>query len=341
VSVVIPARNEGDRIATLLADLVGQQRRPDQIIVVDDGSVDDTVRVATAFDGVDVNMAPELPAGWTGKSWACTVGAAAATGDVLVFLDADVSLRPDALGALIESWQERGGLVSVQPRHVVKHPIEALSLPFNVVLTMGLGIASVIRPRKEWGAAGPCMITSRVDYDAVGGHESVAGDVAEDLALASRYHETGRSVRCVGGADLVTFRMYRNLHGLIEGWSKNIATGAGRTPILRGLATAVWVTTILVMALRVAGLATELPGQIAPFMLFAGGGFVQVAVLGHRVGRFGAASLIWPLLFVVFVAVFAWSALRTVVFRQVRWSGRSVSLTGVRPRRSQAPSMPE
>jgi len=322
VSVVIPARDEADRLPILLGSLDRQDRRPDQIIVVDDGSRDGTAEVAASFPGVDVIDAPPVPAGWMGKPWACATGAATARGHLLVFLDADVELAPSALASLESSWHARGGLVSVLPCHHIRRPVEALSLPFNVVSAMGLGVGSLVPPSREWGAAGPCMITSRDDYWRVGGHGTVAGEVAEDLSLAECYRVAGLPISCLGGRDLVRYRMYRGLRGILEGWTKNLAIGAGRTPLVRSLAVVAWVTALLVTAWGLRdrpATATELLGWVLTYLAVA----VQLGLLGRKVGRFGPAASAWPALMAVFVLVFVRSAVHTVVLRRVRWSGRS------------------
>ncbi|MGH9148991.1 MAG: glycosyltransferase, partial [Acidimicrobiales bacterium] len=69
VAVVIPARDEAANLPTLLASLAAQTRRPGQVVVVDDHSADATAAVAAAA-GATVVAAPDLPPGWTGKSWA-------------------------------------------------------------------------------------------------------------------------------------------------------------------------------------------------------------------------------------------------------------------------------
>lgn len=326
VSVVIPARNEADRLPTLLDGLVRQTRPPDQIVVVDDDSTDGTGDLARAVPGVEVLPAPVVPDGWTGKSWACATGVAASRGDVLVFLDADVTLADDALESLLGSWSRHGGLVSVQPHHHVRRPVEALSLPFNVVSMMGLGVGSLVPPRRQWGAAGPCLVTSRSDYDAVGGHRAVAAAVAEDLALAERFVATGLPVHCLGGGGRIGYRMYRDLRGLVEGWGKNVATGAGRTPMLRALGIALWITALLT---ALGAVTSGTGGPLVALGLYAGA-TAQVAAMGRQVGRFGPAALAWPVLVAFFVALFAWSAVRTLVVRRVTWSGRTVELA---PRR--------
>ena len=325
VTVVIPARNEADRIPLLLASLAAQSTPPDQVVVVDDDSNDDTAALARRFAGVEVISSPPLPDGWAGKPWACTAGVSASRNDLLVFLDADVELAPDALAALVTSWEEHGGLLSVQPHHHIAGPVESLSLPFNVVSMMGLGIGSLIPPRRQWGAAGPCLVTSRADYDRVGGHGAVAGEVAEDLALAEQYRAVDLPVSCFGGGDVLRFRMYRNLRGMVEGWSKNLVTGARRTPILRSLAVGLWLTALLTMALHL----VEGPGGSNVWLWAAtyAAGAIQFVMLGRRVGRFGPVGLLWPVLLAFFVSVFALSAIRTLVFRQVRWSGRQIAVT--------------
>jgi len=325
VSVVIPARNEADRLPRLLADLGAQTLTPVEVLVVDDDSTDETAAVARSVPGVTVLTAPPLPYGWAGKPWACTHGAEASTGDVLVFLDADVQLAPEALASLIETWEPTGGLLSVQPLHRTGSTTEGLSLPFNVVSMMGLGIGSIAPPHPEWGAAGPCMVTSRSAYVAVGGHRGVSSEVVEDLALADRYGAADLAVRCVGGGDLMEFRMYRNLRGLFEGWTKNVASGAGRTPPLRGLLIGIWITVLLTVAVQLARGPASMGGSVHWLAAYVVGA-AQVAWIGRRVGRFGSAGLFWPLLLAVFVGICALSAVKTTLFHRVGWSGRTISL---------------
>lgn len=236
--------------------------------------------------------------------------------------------------------------MSVQPRHDVARPVEALSLLFNVVAVMGLGIATPLRRGPEWGAAGPLLVTSRRDYDATGGHAAVSGDVAEDLGLARRFRGHGLPVRCLLGGGLVRFRMYRDLRGLVGGWRKNMATGARRTPLVLAAATALWISALITAAGWIAGSLGGSGGALA----LAAGCYalvaVQVAVLGRVVGRFGPAAALWPVLVATFVVVVAWSALSTFVLHRVTWADRTIDLTagargaGVGAVRTVAPAGP-
>lgn len=325
VTVVIPARNEADRLPRLLGTLAHQTRPPDQVVVVDDASADGTAEIARRFEGVEVVTARPVPEGWTGKSWACAGGVEASDGEVIVFLDADVSLAADALAAILASWAPAHGLLSVQPHHHIERPVEALSLPFNVVTMMGIGIGSLVPTRRQWAAAGPCMVTSRADYELAGGHASVRGEVAEDIALAGRFASVGLPVRCLEGGSLVRFRMYRDLRGIFEGWSKNVATGAGRTPPVRVLGIVWWLSSLLTVAMHLVGALVPASGpDLATAALLYAACTIQVAVLARQVGRFGPAAAFWPILVSFFVVVFVWSTLRTLVAREVRWSGRTI-----------------
>lgn len=326
VAVIVPARNEADRLPLLLASLARQTRPPARVVVVDDGSDDGTAEVAQRFAGVDVVTAPPVPEGWTGKSWACATGVGASDDDVLVFLDADVELADDALAAVLADWNRHRGLLSVQPHHHIRRPVEALSLPFNVITMMAIGVGAIVPTRRQWAAAGPCLVASRSDYELAGGHAAIRNEVAEDLALADRFVAVGLPVHCLAGGERLRFRMYRNLRGVVQGWGKNVATGARRTPPLRGVATFAWVAALLAIALEafqalpVVGNGTALSTTAALYAAVT----VQVAVLGRQVGRFGFAAALWPILVTFFVVVFAWSSLRTLVVRQVTWSGRTI-----------------
>lgn len=319
VAVVVPARDEVDRLPDLLASLREQTHPVTELVVVDDRSSDATARVARA-GGARVVVGSEPPDGWTGKAWACEQGAHATSAPVVVFLDADVTLGPDAVAAAADLHRSVGGLVSVQPRHDVRSPVEALSLVFNVVAVMALGIATPARTHAGWGASGPLLVTSRRDLQAVGGHRAVSGAVAEDLALAARYRAGGRPVTTVLGGPLVRFRMYRDLRGLLVGWHKNMATEARSAPAVLSVGVAVWVTALLVAAAQMTS-APDAPVVAAALDVAIG---AQLAVFGRRVGRFGPAAAVWPLLVAVFVTVVSASAVSTFVLRRVRWSGRTV-----------------
>jgi hypothetical protein len=319
VSVVVPARDEEARLPRLLAGLAAAEPPPAEVIVVDDGSTDATAVLAQRA-GATV-LAAEPPAGWTGKAWACQRGAEAAVGQVLVFLDADIEPAPDAVG-LLASAAAAGDLVSVQPRHRVERWYERLSAGPAAISVLGAGIGPP--PRVRWWrrpmAFGPAIAVRRDVYERAGGHAAARTAVAEDLALARAADRAGVAVRSFAGDDRLGYRMYPEGAGsLVEGWSKNLAAGAGATPPVRLAAVVVWVGGALQGPLALVADPSAL--AVAAYLAFAG----QFGLLLRRVGRFGAATaLAYPVALLAFLALFARSLLITARGRPVPWRGRRV-----------------
>jgi 4,4'-diaponeurosporenoate glycosyltransferase len=334
VSVIVPARNEAVRLPGLLAALAAQTRPAEEVLVVDDDSDDDTAAVATAA-GADVVPAPALPDGWTGKTWACWTGAQQARGDVLVFLDADTEPAPDLLARVVDALDGRRGLLSVMPYHRMRRQYERLSAFFSVISLMGIGAASARRSAPVTGAYGPCLACHRRDYDAAGGHESIRGAVVDDVALAREFRRAGLPVRVAGGRGAISFRLYGGgLGDLVEGWSKNFASGAGSTPLVRFLLVFVWVVGVGTAAQApVREAVAALAGWSGPgvvlwigFVAFA----IQLAVQLRPLGNYSWAPVLFPIPLAAWFLIFFRSILLTAR-GQVRWKGRSVP---VRPRKA-------
>jgi 4,4'-diaponeurosporenoate glycosyltransferase len=329
ISVVIPARNEAANLPGLLDDLSAQELAPSEVVVVDDGSTDGTADVARAA-GATVIVAPTLPAGWTGKAWSCQTGADATRSERLVFLDADVGLRPHALGLLADAHDRDGGLVSVAPHHVMRRTYERLSVPFNIVSFMGVGAAMPGRRGRSEGVFGPCLIASRADYERAGGHAAVRASVVDDLALARRFEEHGLDTHTYAGRGSVSYRMYPNgPRQLIEGWSKNMASGARFVSPLRSLLVALWITglCVTVQLLVTAALGATRPAVILALAAYVAFG-VQQLVFAQRLTSAGPlVALAFPVTTVFFVAMFVRSAWCTFVRRRVSWRGRAIDLT--------------
>jgi 4,4'-diaponeurosporenoate glycosyltransferase len=335
-TIVIPARNEAAVLPLLLGDLAADEIAVDgrRIIVVDDGSDDGTGELARSFSGVTVIDAPPLPDGWTGKSWACHVGLHAvdhADDDVVVLLDADVRVQPGAVADAAAQAVRDGGLVSVQPFHRTERPYEQLSLFPGIIGLLGTGAGS--RRRPPTGMFGPLVATTAGAYRAVGGHASVRDEIAEDVALGVRYRDEGLPVAIRLGGETVAFRMYPSgVRQLAEGWTKNMATGAGAVPLHRSLGVFLWITAAgsAVMSLPLvpgnAGVAPAL--GVAAYLAFV----AQLLVIGRAVGTFGPlTALAYPVPLVTFMALFFRSAWRLRVRRSVQWRGRTIPVGGARP----------
>ncbi len=260
-----------------------------------------------------------------------------------MFLDADTEPGPDLLDRLAAEHARGGGLVSVEPYHRMERGTERLSAFFNIVSWMGIGAASARRRRRVTGAFGPCLAIARTEYRSVDGHRAVRGSVLEDVALARHCRASGLAVRCFGGRGSVQFRMYPDgVRHLIEGWSKNIAAGAGSTPIVRTLLVFAWITaTITVATAALMGSAAVVTGATGPsFVVWAFYALwvVQLGVMLRALGNFGVGSVVgFPVGVGVFVLIFLRSMFLTAVRRQVVWKGRSIPVRPGRPAADEAP----
>lgn len=335
ISVVVPARDEEDTLPLVLASLRGLSVTVHEVVVVDDGSRDRTAEVAVAGDA-RVLPAGTPPPGWTGKAWACHTGAGATTGELLLFLDADTVLAPDAMAGLLDLHEQHGGLVSVQPFHRVVRPYEQLSAYFNVVALLASG-AFTRRPVGPPMAFGPCLLTSREDYASAGGHEAVRGEILDDVRLAEAYARAGLPVRCAAGGDALSMRSYPGgLPQLVSGWTKNMASGAAAAAPRATLAAVLWISAHHAVAagalVHLVAALTGWGGSLAsgsPLLwAVAWVGFAwQLRTILRRTGSFQWWTwALFPLPLLAFDLVFARSAVLTSLRHSVQWRGRTVDL---------------
>lgn len=325
ISVVIPARNEADKIAHLISDLKKQTLAPFEIICADDESTDRTASIAEAA-GARVIKAKPRPTGWVGKTWACQNGAEAAKGELLLFLDADVRLSPQALAKLATLYFKRGGVVSVQPYHTVKKFYEHFSMFFNMVAlaATGLGLPFV---RRTVGLFGPVLLISRELYLKHKGHETVKSKVLEDFNLGKYYAARQISISLCTGKPDICYRMYgASFKELWEGWTKNFFSGSISISLIRLLPVFVWITAMtdafLSLAIEAASGGRDLWLCIAFYFAFA----AQVLFYSKKAGNFSAlAALFFPVFLLGFHIIFLASVVKRLFFRRVKWKGRIIS----------------
>jgi 4,4'-diaponeurosporenoate glycosyltransferase len=325
VSMIIPARNEAKRIVPLLTSIKKQNNLIHEWIVVDDHSTDGTAAIAHSF-GAKVITAETLPKGWFGKPWACYQGAKAAQGDVYIFLDADTILMPKGLEKILASFDDDQTPLSVQPYHLMKKGYEELSLFFNLIVMMTTGLFT---PRgssiKASSFFGPCQVIAKKDYWQVDGHAVAKHAILEDIVLGNALQEkTGQRIRAMAGRGTIAFQMYpEGMKTLIEGWTKNFATGASLIPGWLLATVSLWITGMFIAFLS----------GIAPFMWEGQAyliGYLLVGVitflLARKVGRFSILTIVtYPIQLIFFVWLFARSSSRSKK-KKVTWKGRDLDL---------------
>jgi hypothetical protein len=332
VTVVLPVRDEEAQVGGCLAALLDQRGVDDlRIIVVDDGSTDGTADVVRAVDDPRVRMvtAAPPPPGWLGKPHACATGAAAgaATEDeVLVFVDADVRLFPDALAAAVAVLDAHGlDLVSPWPRPLTETLAERLVQPlvpwlWATMLPLRLAERS---PRPSLAAAiGQFLVLTRRGYDRAGGHAAVRGEVLEDLALLRAVKRTGGRGVPIDGSRLAACRMYDGWPALRDGYAKSLWASVGSpaaSVTAAAVLTAVWVLPP----------AAALRGSRAGLLGYAAGVAGRAVVAARTGGRS------WPDVLVHPVSVLALDVLmaHSVIGHRrgtLAWRGRPVTASAER-----------
>ena len=230
VEILIPARNEESVIQSCVTSALGQTGLTNfKVTVLDDGSTDKTLEVLSEINDSRLKVLPsttEPPSGWLGKTWACARLAEQSTADYLVFIDADVELKPEAVARSIELIKrEQLALVSPYPRQQVKTPLARLVQPllqWSWLSTVPLKVAAKTTRKSLAVANGQFIVCSRVAYLKAGGHTKVAKEVLDDIMLLRAFYESGQKGTVVDGTHIATCLMYETDRDLIAGYSKSL-----------------------------------------------------------------------------------------------------------------------
>lgn len=264
VSVLVPARDEAARIEPCIRALLASTGVADlEVLVLDDGSTDgtaDVVRRAAQGDPrlrvLDGGDAP-VPEGWLGKTWACHRLAQAATGSVLVFVDADVVLAPAGVAATVGLLRDSGlDLVCPYPRQLADGALPRLVQPllqwsWATLLPLRLAETS---PRESLVAAnGQLLAVDAAAYARCGGFEAVRGEVLDDVALLRAVKSSGGRGVVADGTTVATCRMYDDGASLVEGYTKSLWSAFGSRAGAAGVAALLGLLYVVPPAAAIAG----------------------------------------------------------------------------------------
>ena len=324
VTVLIPARDEAAVIGDTLAAL-GQQGRGLRVILVDDRSSDGTAEVArqaaTESLSLDIYGGAPLADGWTGKLWALEQGRRHVETPLILLLDADITLRPGMVRALLAKREESGAaLVSVMAALRMQRRWERLLLPAFIFFFRLLYPFHLANKPSRWvaAAAGGCVLMETAALDRIGGFDAIQGALIDDCALARAVKNAGLRTWVGVTSGAVSHRAYPTLDAVWQMVARTAYTQLRYSPALLLLCT-------LLMALAfwapVAGLAGSLAAQIA-----AGAGLVAMAVCYVPTLRYYRLSPAWalalPLIGTLYLAMTWHSALRDWGGRRSVWKGR-------------------
>jgi hypothetical protein len=232
LSVVLAARDEEAELEGALRTLLATDYPGLEVVAVDDRSADRTpailARLAEGEPRLSVVRVDELPEGWLGKNYALHRGASRATGELLLFTDADVSFGPEALRKTVAVLQAEGlDHLAVAP--LVRSP----SLAVNLAVTcfaQGFGLMTrpwkVRDPRsKAHIGLGAFNLVRRSSYEAVGGHEPIRLRPDDDLKLGKLFKRAGFAQECMSGQEDLRLAWYPTVGAFVRGLEKNVLAG--------------------------------------------------------------------------------------------------------------------
>ena len=326
ISIIVPARNEETNLPCLLTSLVRQNYPQYEVIVVDDASTDNTAAIVQAYakDGVRLVSTDGPPKGWTGKNYACWVGADHAHYPWLLFVDADTELASCALSSTIRFVTMHNiRALSLFPQQRCETFWERLLLPFAYQQYF-VGInAHVNKSDGPTLANGQYFFIHQDAYEQVNGHAANAGSIVDDAALAMSLKRNGIVSLACRGEGLVSVRMYTDLQQIANGFGKNTYPYLYQSP-LTGIQTAISTTLASAVALLFVDARRE--KSYILFFIAVLAYIVQVLSALPWFKHFGIApryALLTPLSALTFLAIAINSLLHTIIGHSVAWKGRS------------------
>jgi hypothetical protein len=330
-SVVVAARDEETRLEETVRRLLSQDDVAVEVIVVDDRSTDRTGdilrRLASEDARLQARRVESLPAGWLGKCHACHVGASAATGEWILFTDADCWLKRDVIArALRVADREKADHITLTPG-VVAQTIGARAWHLAFLSRLASWMAGVNRDRPHaYLGLGAFNLVRASAYRECGGYEALRLTILDDVKLGLLLQRAGKRTRAFIGGDEVECHWGTTVPGMIKIMEKNYFAAADfRTaPVLAAGLIAVLIVSAAVIG-PWTGTAAGMAAALAPWSLS-----LPAAVFARRLGWSLRSAAVTPILYPVLVYALVTSAFVTLRQGGVRWRDTFYPLDALR-----------
>jgi glycosyltransferase involved in cell wall biosynthesis len=317
---VVAARDEEARIERTVAGLLAQQGVEAEIIVVDDRSTDRTSEIlgklAKENARLKVKRVDVLPEGWLGKCHACHVGASAATGEWILFTDADCWLKPDVIARAVRVAEtDRADHITLTSGICAKsRALKASHLAFLMSMLNWVSNVNRDRPRLYLGL-GAFNLVRAAAYRQCGGYEALRLTVLDDMKLGLLLRRAGKRTRGFIGGDDAECDWGTSIGKMVKIMEKNYFAAAGFrvAPVVAGTLMTLVILWILGMGL-VTGTAWGLAAAMSPLSMV-----VPTAILARRLGWSWSCAVLVPFIFPVFLYMLLNSTFVTLRQGGVRW----------------------
>ncbi len=352
ISVCIPARNEERNIRKCVEAVLNQDYPNFEIIVLEDRSTDATSEILRDLTlesdsllskmkeqapSLQIISGSDLPTGWAGKPHALYQASAVTRSDWLCFIDADTFLTPQAISSCYnKAIETQADMFTIMTFQILGSFWEKTIMPLVMTaLSVGFSPRKVNDPNtKDAIANGQFILIKRSVYDAIGGHESVKGQIVEDKAISEQVKWNGHRLIVADGMEVAKTRMYTSLPEMWEGWTKNIYLG------LRDQAGLLWLGVFGAFLALVTSIFLPIWPLLGMIWYSNDGGWMAMAVIAQALllwaylvfARARVASKMeispWyafttPLGAAVFGGMMFTSAWKVVSRRGVTWKGRT------------------
>jgi len=322
ISVVVPLRNEATNIVELIDSLRTQKNLAQvEFLLLDDNSEDETLALlhqhASGRSNFHILNGYTLPQGWIGKTWALQQLFERSSGQIIVSVDADVRLAPDAINRAVTFLKNTQlDFLSPYPKQLALSWSEKLIQPllqWSWMSTVILRIAEKSSLASTVVANGQFFVVRKAALDQVSGYDSVRNKVLDDVELARSLVKNGSHGCVANGATIASTRMYSSWVEIQAGYGKSLHAAFGSV-----LGSAVAITFVFLTG--IAPLIAGITGSSIGWYAFAAVTLTR-AMSAIKVGKSGLDAFLHPIssALLIYLIIYSW-----MMRGQVQWKGRTI-----------------